>query len=413
MEEIIKNAQAVDRAILYDGEQISDFLMRAVPILVQAGDLAPNVLSNLSAVMNTESTKLVPGNPGHFRNSILAVGSAFADTLENIRNFGVGMRSKVQFSFNQIVNARGEKTSKYLGQAQSAITQYNNCRDIFGKMAAPFQGSTKKIDALIAKMEKKGKPNEKQTKELKKLWDAVRESRAGIRKQREAIITNMQSSTTLFIEAIASLSDVLLSCDQHYVNLFDWIVTGYMDIALGLHSFMNELKMRSFQTDVKQDFTKFAVDNKLARYDLECPDFVLAPDDHTDIPVSMTVDFPIAIGEVLVDFAAGGSGEISCMKGKNMLLMEMPDKDEEWCCVMNPFTHAIGYVPTYCVKPKSQKLGLCIREAKQGEMKGIMAQIGDFVAVSESDPKEKMYNVETIHGDVGTMSKGLVAIIYE
>ena len=165
--------------------------------------------------------------------------------------------------------------------------------------------------------------------------------------------------------------------------------------------------------DFQDDMSKYCESRKIFRYDLDVPDFEVYDCDFDEdpLPEEQVSDFPIGMGDIVCDFAAGASPEMSCKKGRKILLMEEPT--EPWCCVMHPYTLEIGFIPNYCVKQTSFSMAVVLNEISlpNSHIKGItQIKKGDFLGVLENQEEE--CKVETIQGETGVISKDLIGIIY-
>lgn len=411
MEENIACATKADRAILYDIEQLHFFIQRVSELMETLSSEAASHMIPTNALCKSADGEeiLSPGFPGYHKNAMMAIASAIVDLMNNLNRFGVGSLDQVQTLSTQVATSR-ERLKKLLDACKAAKVQYDMAKTMVKQLAPDEQ--TRKIDALITKLSKSSRKSEKKLKKLRELWFNVLVSRKGTDCQREGIIVSADDAVTRFEKNFVEFREIVDKLTSDFFSVFDWVVTVYMDIALALHKCAEDVINLADPSVIRDDIKKFVADRKIVRYDLPIPAFEVCEGDDGEVPKDITPDYPVALARVTEDFIAGGENELTCVQGKTLLLMEIPRDGEDWCCAMNPFTHAIGYVPTYCVEMKGSCLGLCVRDPKQGEAQGVLIKIGDFFAITENEPKNKMMTIETIHGDVGTVSRAIVAIVY-
>ena len=227
------------------------------------------------------------------------------------------------------------------------------------------------------------------------------------------LIESSSVSQDTFMKSLTSYTEMLVNRGKHIISVYDTLTNSYDELAKYLKDSANVLRCSADALDMKFDFQRFVEIKRIFRYNITCPEFeeIDYDFDNNHVVIEDKNEFPVGLGEVVENFICGGENEISCVKGKRVLLMEFPD-DDEWCCIMHPFTHVMGYVPSYCIKVVQGQLGVCIREPKQGEFKGVVVGLGDFVSIIENNPKDKMYKIETTHGVNGLIFKGTIAIVY-
>ena len=400
-------------------EIIYDFIVRLSSIfkIVIKGN-AEMIEQNLNLMPfadNKNDELKVPGIPGTIHNSIIIALSILLDISVGFQQIFDKPKEKIGETMSTINEQMDPKELvRAIRDIEGNVMTTNNTSEMIKTLSEQNSDIVKKIDQASMKLAKTSKPNEKQIKELLKLYNEVLNRRASFNPQRMKILGSLQSTQDSYISLMEKFTEYLLLRDNALIQLIDEISVAFVTLSSKIYKSAETLEMCSKKIDMKYDIKVFAESKRIYRYDLVCPDFVdIDYDfDNTKVPKEVKNDYPVALAEVVENFICGGENEISCTKGKYLLLMEFPD--EEWCCVTNPFTHSIGYVPSYCVKPISNTFGICIREPKPGEAtKGIIINVGDFVSILKNDPKEKVFHVATVRGERGTVSKGLIAIIYD
>ena len=97
--------------------------------------------------------------------------------------------------------------------------------------------------------------------------------------------------------------------------------------------------------------------------------------------------------------------EMSCLECNKILLME--PLATNWCCVMNPLSKEIGFVPSYCVNQTSFSIGIVLEDKSSliSQADGIKVKVGDFLGILENNPNDKLLNFWVSHFLRGNIQK--------
>ena len=407
METNLRAATRAEKAMVFDMERVRYLVTKLSAVHETQTGAATVVMQDLNAFceMDTDSEVQAPGLPGFHKDAVMTVASTLVNLLNELGRVGVDARQQLEQIEADVAKAH-EHSKKMIEAARCAKVQYETAKATVTQLSP--HGRMDKINSLITKMAKKAKKSEKKMKQLRELWAEVVRERGEKEKQREALVMSAADGIGRFEKNILDLRGDADRANADFVGVFDWFVTRYVEIAVLLNKGAHEAANWTDPSPIKKDIVDFAGNRQIVRYDIPCPEFEVCEGDDGDIPVDSTFDYPVGLGQIVEDFVSGGDNELTCVKGKSLLLMELPGPKEDWCCAMNPFTHAFGYVPTYCVQVKGSGLGMCIRDPKPGEYQGVIVKAGDFLAIIENEPKNKMLTIETIHGDVGTVSRAIV-----
>ncbi|KAH0793955.1 SH3 domain containing protein [Histomonas meleagridis] len=419
MEERLSYAKALEDACIKENELIFQYFLRLAPILnLDAKDHEKNydILDNFLEIKEKSAKynePMICGYPGTIKDGIFNIAAIFAQINIQFSEISKTIQKQVSVAQDKIKQSiTPEQVSRLFSEAEGVVNKNNAMIPMIKSFSEPYADLTKKIERSVSKLIQAKKPNAKSLAKLAKEYSEALAKRQEFSKKRKMLVDSTHISQEQYIQAITSYSGLLFNRDHFILIIFDQLSLAYEELKSYLQKSADTFGYCAKAIDKKGDFQRFAESKRIFRYNITCPDFeeIEFEFDKTKVSKEIKNEFPVGIAEVIENFICSGENEINCVKGKRLLLMEFPD--DEWCCVMHPFTHAIGYVPSYCVNPISEVLGVCIREPKPGEYKGIVVGVGDFVAIMEDNPKEKMYKVSTARGDQGTISKGLVAIVY-
>lgn len=418
MENSLRIAKAIAVNLNPEEEMVYDYIERLCGVFkcVSRGN-EEKIEDNLSSMPYTDQRKeelIIPGIPGTFHNAIVCILTVLSDVSIGIERLIDKPKKRINDTAKIIRQQLSQsELASVFRDIEGTVMTTKNTSEMIKTLAEQNNEIVKKIDQIALKMVKTQKPSEKHLKELLKLYNEVLSKRVVFNPQRMKILGSLQNSQNSYISLMRKFVEYLMIRDNSLIQLINEISESCGKFSEQLLKSKEILEICSSKIDMKYDFKVYTQAKRIFRYDLVCPEFIEIDYQFDNMKITREIrnDYPVALAEVVENFICGGENEISCTKGKYLLLMEFPD--EEWCCVTNPFTHSIGYVPSYCVKPISTTLGICIREPKQGEtMKGLFINIGDFVSIVNNDPKEKFYHIFTARGEKGTASKGLFAIIY-
>ncbi|KAH0795835.1 SH3 domain containing protein [Histomonas meleagridis] len=412
MDKNLETAKQINATRKIEEEMIYDFFKELTTIYKTMIKGIEEKVQAALTIKELNGELVVPGMPGSTNVWLINIIGSISDFAINFDRSSIKLNKEIHRTKEEINNAiNDDKVSRLLSEIESSSTTTENVSTIIKTIADSNMNVVKKIDQLTAKL-LKGKPSARQLKDLSTQYEEILKRRLTYKVQRDKIIGSVQASQRSYIESLDKFSESILFRDQALLNLLDGFCNCIECVVAGIEK-TNGLLMKIHDSiDMGYDFGVFIETKRIVRYNITCPKFEEVDFDFDEEKIPLEIkneDFPVAIAEVVENFVCGGENEISCTKGKYLLLMEEPD--EEWCCVMNPITHVTGFVPSYCVKSTSKTLGICVREPKPGEAKGIVVGVGDFLSIIEDNPIDTMYKVETIRGEVGTIPKGSVGII--
>lgn len=399
----------------YHGENqiIQNFIKRYGTIIQKFAEECVRNSELLGAIPDCNQKKqiITPGIPGFVKNSITQVDHA----MIRICDIGENINTKVLPVINDFVTKKQPSTDINFDDALEKLQVEGKA--IVETLGSKFKKSVntdlmKKMDAHLSKM-LKGKANDKQIKKLAELHHQVIEERIKLQPKRQEILDGVRDSLKECIRRIQIIADAIRWRNSQVQEIFNTFGITYVEMSAAIQTEITELRSVMLSLDFQDDMSKYCESRNMFRYDLDVPDFEVYDCDFDEdpLPEEQVSDFPIGMGDIVCDFAAGASPEMSCKKGRKLLLMEEPT--EPWCCVMHPYTLEIGFIPNYCVKQTSFSMAVVLNEITlpNSHITGItQIKKGDFLGVLEN--QEEKCKVETIQGETGVISKDLIGIIY-
>jgi hypothetical protein len=196
-------------------------------------------------------------------------------------------------------------------------------------------------------------------------------------------------------------------------QLLGGIGDGYRRLGVIYRGCSERVEKAASVLDFDMDFGEFVITRKVARYDLRDLEFVTyqgKPEAFSAISAKLgprleiAPVYPMGMARVIADHYASGPNQLSCTRGKSLLLME--PTDDEWCYVMNPITLGSGFVPKCCLEPIGKALGVVIREVPGLEQ----LFVGDCVAIMDSS--STTFEVETVFGANVSVTKAVIGVIF-
>lgn len=355
-----------------------------------------------------------PGVPGYYKDSLVAIDSTFSHMSNNV--FTVASKSYDQM--NELI-----ETNKSSGNMDfdTALNKLKKAGDTLLSVTesrlkkSQSHDITKKIESQLSKMSK-GKSNDKNITKLNELYLEAIEKRQSLTVTRNEIVEAAKEPLKECVEALQVIEQSINERNAFLLKLFEDIGIRYVEVVSGIQDDITNLTTSIKSFNFHQDMEEFSKSKNIVRYNIDIPDFEVYDcdfdDDDTALPQDIISDYPIGIADVVLSFSAALPPEMSCIEGNKILLMEAPSND--WCCVMNPLSKEIGFVPSYCVNQTSFSIGIVLEDKSSliSQADGLTVKVGDFLGILDSNASDKFYKVENAFGESGKVPKDLVGIIY-
>lgn len=389
----------------------NSFLLFAHSISDLTGVVVPPL--NAAVAINTANKQglpLSPGIPGTMKDALNDLSEHVDECFKNLRDFGNAVKSGVDRITRPEIDARKEIKSA-ITNATNGATTIGNMREIM----IPSLSQNEKISKEVNKYIEKGEPIK--ASKTKSLMKDVKSARDKLLTSRTSILTKASRETESFTSSMQKVGE---SCERRVLALresLDTVHSEYTQLSRNLQLCAESLRRTADMLDFKADFRSYVEKTKMIRYDIQCLPFMSIDVSHpafadidTRINVAVPPLYPVSLAKVVHTFTAESESEISCTKGKHMLLMEKPFTD--WVFVMNPLTLLMGYAPRTCLEEIGSQLGVFLKTPSPGllEVENVRAQQGDYVAIV-SEQGDKL-TVMTTQGDSIVVPKDLIGIIY-
>lgn len=416
MDSYIKNIKKSYQAVSAENLIIQNFLERFKGLLEKFNSEARKNSLNLSPITDSNNNTNIssPGVPGYYKDSLVAIDSTFSHLSVNVCDVATksydqvnelieNMKTHGNMDFDTALNKLKKSGEALLGAVESRLKK-NTHND-----------TTKKIDSHLSKMQK-GKSNDKNITKLNGLYQEAIVERTSLAATRNEIIDAARAPLKDCLEAIEVIKDLIVERDNFLMKLLEDIGIRYVEVVSGIQNDIANLTTAIKSFNFNQDMDQYCKSKKLARYNIDIPDFEVYEcdfdDDETTLPQEVISDFPIGIADVVLSFSAALPPEMSCIEGKKILLMEPPADD--WCCVMNPITRELGFVPSYCLNQTSFSLGIVLEDKASliSSAEGIKVKVGDFLGILEDNVNDKYYKVENAFGEQGKVPKDLLGVVF-
>lgn len=362
-------------------------------------------LSTLESKLSFQNDDTVPGVPGTFQNATEAVSKCFlkySNLLDKeLMNLWTSLSSQfIQFDDEQFKSHQKELTSSVnkFNQLKSEVIRMSSSK---GQILSRFNKYTSKIVNSESKEE---------LAQFKVQFDEIVKSRNPLAKRRNAIIKESQECLDNIRQESTAISDIFTEYNTNAKNYYQMFYDFFTEMSQKLHDLTEEFKEPIEMMDSKIDFKNFIDKKKIVRadigfefikFDTSSPAFAGCK---TCPKVELTVDFPIGMAKVIKDYNADGENEASIRKGKNILLIEFPEKD--WCYIMKPFIWSTGFVPSDCI----QRIGTKFGSIKGDKLPKEFGESGDFVTIINED--EFNYFLENLYGQQISAPKESISLVF-
>lgn len=205
-----------------------------------------------------------------------------------------------------------------------------------------------------------------------------------------SLIRNVNEMVDALQSAVDEEYTKFLQVYQSFANMLIIHGEDIQELSDGMNKFVDRI-------DFDHDFNEFISEKRIVRTDMIYEDFEFYPMtsrafDGIEKPVlpPSQIVFPIGYGDITQDFLEIRPNCIQCSCGKPLLLLE--DPINEWCCAMNPISHFIGYIPSYCVGNINKWVGMILKDQNEdlpfGEFVGILSEAPTSFRVYISSHKE-------------------------
>ena len=347
----------------------------------------------------------MPGVPGTFQDVTEAVFQCFTEYLkildEELKNLWTSLSSQfIQFDEDNF-KSHQSKLATAVNKYNQLISETNRMTTSKAQIILRFNKYTTKIADSNSKEE---------LSQFRMQYDEIAKNRASLAKRRNSILKESQELLGTIRQESSIISDILTEYNTNVKDYYQMFYGFFTDTDAKLKILAETFNQCIDVMDSTTDFKNFIEKNKIVRSDLvfefekfdtSSPAFAgCKPCPKIEIPV----DFPIAMANVLKSYNADGENEISCKKGKNIFLAEIPEN--EWCYVIKPFTWSTGFVPSACL----QRIGAKLGAIKNDNLPKAFGEAGDFVAIISED--EYNYFIENIFGQQISVPKENISLVF-
>ncbi|OHT17150.1 hypothetical protein TRFO_12680 [Tritrichomonas foetus] len=408
MENPTKHIQKLHNSCHAEDLVIQNFFSRFSQLLEHYSQKTQNNTDILLKISERGPNKeiITPGIPGYFKDALVAIDSAFSHINQNCVNIGRKITKKMDKHIKDST-AQDSEFEKAIAEMNSSGKDLN---DILSKQVKKASNSdlSKKLDSALSKMSK-GK-NDKGAAQLNEIYQSILTQRKALAPKRQEIMSSAKDTCQAYVNATEKVVNSINNRNSEIIKIFDELGIEYVEMVAGMQTDITNLESTAKSFDYQKDLAEFAKSRKIVRYDIEVPDlevFDFDEDPEANIPMN---DYPIGMAEIVLSFAAAVPPEMSCTKGNRMFLMEEPA--EEWCCVMNPFTKNVGFVPSYCINQTCFSIGIVMKDPAKSDCNGVNVRKHEFLGILENNPQESFYKVENIYGQQGKVAKNIIGLLY-
>jgi hypothetical protein len=381
-----------------------------VIILSQAGTDHP-----LSQAIEVD--RLISGFPGTQQTALLALSDHLVTFSAAFKTYAQTLQTDFIHTVRLGMDQRPEADKSMKAVSESIHRLHAVLSGMLPSVGKPekFQ---KPIAGFLATGLAKGSLSQGDAKKLDDLLKQLRNDRL----DRKAVIgpyekVLAQSKTVYdsFLKSTDRVVDHALTCAMGVANVISTMHVDLASLATSLNAVGEAILRVSEEIDFKSDFRDFVEGQRIIRYDLACEPFKPIDLSH---PVFADLDtriqdvvpplYPVGLAAVVDDFQSAGANEMSCIKGKYVLLME--EIADVWVFVQNPNTRAMGYVPAASVKAVAPVLAIVLRQP-DGLPDDVYIEVGAYVAVTAVDGPHA--DTVTIRGESVRLPREILGIIYQ
>ncbi|KAH0785704.1 SH3 domain containing protein [Histomonas meleagridis] len=369
--------------------------------------------SNLiERISNNSSDDVAIGIPGTTLNGYLSVYKEFEEIQQKLNQMSNAIVNTFTTSVGAFASKRKDQLSETIEELFEVITKIEGVQQVMEN----FTSSHSEMIQRFAKYTNDIVLNPNNSGILKQYqlqFGKIVQARAKHEKTKVAMIRTAKASINKYRELVGKISDTFFQRQNTIKDLILWISTSFEEFSQTLEQSSKNLKTFAEFISFENDFQSFIESKHIVRYEMSTTDFVPLDTSgpafegvNTKLSVEISMLYPIGLANVIHDYQANGTNEMSCKKGKNILLLEEPTYP--WVYVMNPRTRVTGYIPSECISWISRKFGVIIRDFNESN---VIMQIGEYVAIIKELPNGS-FLVENTFGIRTNADKSYIGLLY-
>ena len=420
--ERLSTARQIFDSMESENKKMSTFFFQLAILIEETYIPKKPLISSLSfEKMFSDNQPLLCGFPGTLQDSFNILSNTFTELNQYLHTMSTQLKNKClefqRFPDNEIK----KKVLKILNDSQLPINDLQLLNTIIrnaeqgGKKE--YIKTNQKLTETVQSYMKKNEINEKQKKNISELFSQIQEARKTTEPQRLMLIQKANTAITTYKHLMFELSKIYQNRIDFFTETLDISMFGCMKVASMMQNFSGLIKDNLNEINFKNDMSNFIKARKIVRYDMQIPqfkEFICETKAFQSINsrvrfVTQSYD-PIGFVQIIHSFRATNPNEISCVKGKRLLLLENPSGD--WTFVMHPYSRIVGFVPTQCILKIGIGLAIVLRKPKQDELlnNNILLIPGEYVAVTNF----QTLSFETSKGEICNKSPAnLIGIVYQ
>lgn len=391
--------QHVDRLKAFDEDSISQ--------LTQITNLFHDISKSLQMFKCDKASDSADGDTLHCVSAAAAVQCSVIDKAQQyFFNLSKAIADTVDGSIDTLKSLKKNKMEEHINNLNFAIEKLNEIDKVMERLEGKHTSTIQKFGKMTNEIVSISNPVV--ARQYQESFQKIVELRKKNNKTRERMIKSGQDTLDQFESIINTICDMLVQRDNILKALISWYSYNFNDFGLKMAEFANEMDETADKFDFEADFKSFVEMKQLVRFDLMDDDDEFQPID-TSGPAFEGVeqiDFPPPIPKVPINiviakhtYQAEDEGEISCVKGQYMYMME--DMDYDWVLCMR--TGKIGFLPVNCIERVGSKFGVINEDIG-------MYLKGEYVAVIEEN--NICYSVINIHGVKQLVEKDFLHVIH-
>lgn len=360
---------------------------------------------------HADDRSMAVGIPGTLLNTYLSIVQIFESTGKQFNTRSQQIITKVTNSIGSLISDPERQLASTFAGMEECLNKLEGVNTMVQDLSSPKSDLIQNF-AIVTNLLVKEPERRAEVKKLQKLFKDVLKARMKFDKNSAALTKTAQISIDKYRTLCAKVESVYNLRITVLTDLFMWVADIYAEIGKQLIANSERLNLYIGQMDYKADFTNYVSRSKLARYDIK--DFKFRPFDtsgpafdgiNPSVPRSISFFSPLYFAQIIHSYNADGENELTCQKGKCLLLMEEPEMN--WVYSMNPKTRRYGFVPKNCFKVVGNKLGILLLDFNE---QSSYMNAGDFVGIIEET--DKYYKIGNLENKILIVQKKFIGIIH-
>lgn len=415
----VRKAKDLMKVIGPENFKISTFFCQFALIIEEAYSIKKTLKETLKAgSQSSDGESILCGYPGTQGDAMDVVSEQLTEMNKAFHSMSVTIKEKsMELEKVPTDKALAEKS---LDDAQQPINDLQMLKVVFAKstdgLDKKYKKALEKVNETVLALMKKSDPSERQKKPINENFQTVLEARKITATQRKLLCTKGNAAIDQFKQYLTNFARYSQTRNDNFRELFDIAMFAYMKIAAMMQNGAGLIEDAVKKIDPIADLKQYSKIRGIVRYDLALKPFEdfqcdtpAFKDLDTKIKLSVKPKFdPIGFVKVIHSFRAENEGEMNCVRGKRLLLLERMAGN--WTFVMHPVTHVVGFVPTQCIQPIGIALGVVLRKQKGEINQAIMIMPGEYVAITQLKPLK----FETMRGELCDKAPAnLIGIVYQ